>query len=55
MGIFSSKINTISDAKWAKIKKGAEKTQQHSGGMFSKRAINQRKASSKQLRNANNN
>ena len=55
MGIFSSKIDTIGDAKWAKIKKGAEKTQQRNGGMFSKKATDQRKASNKQLRNANNN
>ena len=53
MGLFTSKVpNTISDDKWDGIKKAAGRAEARNGGMFSKKAVEQRKATSKQRDNA---
>jgi hypothetical protein len=41
-------IKTITDEQWDKIRRGAAKTEAREGGMFSKKAAAQRKASSRQ-------
>lgn len=51
MGIFSPKNppNTISDKDWAKIQRGANKTEAREGGMFSSKAVSRRKTFSRNL------
>ena len=43
MGFFSKAPNTINDKQWARIQRGANKTEARQGGMFSKKAVERRK------------
>ena len=50
MGLFrSNPPNTISDEKWHLIQRGANKTEARQGGMFGRKAVERRKAYSRQL------
>ena len=51
MGLFKPKNppNTNSDERWAKIQRGAVKTEVREGGMFGKKATERRKTFSKNL------
>ena len=51
MGLFKPKNppDTISDEKWDKIRRGANKTEAREGGMFSQKAVDRRKMFSRQL------
>jgi hypothetical protein len=50
MGLFKPKNppDTISDEKWHRIQRGANKTEAREGGMFSTKAVERRKTFSKQ-------
>jgi hypothetical protein len=52
MGLFKPKNppNTISDDDWAKIQRGANKTEARQDGMVSKKAVDRRKTYSRQLK-----
>jgi hypothetical protein len=53
MGLFTPKVpNTIDDGKWDGIKKAAGRAEARSGGMFTKKAVEQRKSASRQKDNA---
>lgn len=53
MGLFTPKVpNTISDNRWDGIKKAAGRAEARNGGMFSKKAVEQRKAATEQRKKA---
>lgn len=47
--------NTISNREWANLQRRAHAAEAKSGGMFSAQAVQRRKASSAQLKNAKKN
>jgi hypothetical protein len=51
MGFLSPKVpNTVSDKKYAALRKSAGKQEARDGGMFAKKAVNRRVANSKQIK-----
>ena len=52
MGLFRKVPDTIDDDRWAKIQRGANRTEAREGGMFSRKAVERRQTYSRILARA---